>query len=161
MLILGIDPSLSNTGIAILSFNKDVCDIMHASCVSTTTKNDIASRLNIIYNYIDSLLLNHRVNLVAIEKPYINNNYESSMKLSYVYGLILSLVAKHSLDYVEISPKEVKKFFTGYGSYDKNQIQYMINILISKNFQSNNEHENDAIAIAYSGKFKNQLNFNP
>ena len=64
----------------------------------------------------------------------------------------MSVALQHKLTIMEFKPNEIKKAITGNGKADKQQVDYMIKILVPKATPKTLD-ESDAIAIATTAIF--------
>lgn len=157
MYILGIDPALVRLGWGIISQNGS--QIKYINSGICTTKNDmpIYKRLSYISEHITKLIDTYKPSVVAMEETFINMNATSSIKLSYVRGAIMALIGKYDLPFYEYKPNLIKKTVVGVGHADKDQILYLMNIIVSGTPDSINSDEADALAIAYTCLVQNRF----
>jgi len=111
---LGIDPSLTSTGIVLLSSNTRPTEI--ALC-PTTRKY----RLSWFYSEVEKLLWGRRVTYAAIEGPSYGSVGRGS-DLDQLRGALRLLLELRNIPYVIPAPKEVKKFGAGLGGATKPQM---------------------------------------
>lgn len=151
-MILGIDPSLTKTGWGLVKYENNKLHYINSGLIKTNSKDPISIRLSIIANNVENILLNHDIEHVAIEKTFININPTSSLKLAYVRGAILAIFGKFNKKTYEYDPNYIKKSIGSYGHSQKNQIIYMMYMLLS-NLNKDvkiTEDEADALAICYT-----------
>ena len=67
---------------------------------------------------------------VAIEKVFVGANAESALKLGHARGVAILTASKYGLSISEYSPNQIKKTVVGRGHADKNQMKFMIRILL-------------------------------
>lgn len=147
MLILGIDPSLRNTGLAILDTNDH--KIIYTRTIHTDCTEIMQSRLHHIFGFIRQVILNHSIQHAAIETQFFRK-YSSALKVAMVYGACLVACDVHGVKLGHYSPACIKKNITGNGLAGKNLV-----IDTVKNLYGLNEidsHVADAIAIAHIHK---------
>jgi crossover junction endodeoxyribonuclease RuvC len=147
MRILGIDPSLSSTGWAIVEGKH----VVASGTIKTSPKNDFLVRLNMIDNTINNLFLSREYpNLVAIEDIFVykGKSLQTPIKIAKVHGVIISRVLSFmTTDGIKIyAPTVVKQVVTGSGRADKDQVMKMVKLQTDYKGKSNDEA--DAIATA-------------
>jgi crossover junction endodeoxyribonuclease RuvC len=148
--ILGLDPGLLNTGVALVEFENEKASIIKIFTIKTNPKNDIGQRLLKIFTYLRNELNNYKIDLASVEKTLVNKNAVSSMDLSMARGICLLYLAENNIKYDEYLPTFIKKSITGTGKADEFLIQNMLKYYLIDNFNlsSLNHHEIDALAIA-------------
>ena len=156
MIFLGIDPALRTTGYALLEKKGNIISYV-TSGIITTGKMELPISLAKIMKEINIICNTYKPCLASMEKIFINNNPESSIKLSHARGAIMGVIAQNNILIEEYSPNFIKKAITGAGKADKEQMKRMINILLpGYNFEQYDEI--DAIATAYTSTLYQNLN---
>lgn len=151
--ILGIDPALNNTGWAVLK-TSGCSDVFFENVghISNNIKDDYYCKLENIRQKVEEIIDTYKPNILSIEETFVNGNALSSLKLGVVRGIIMSVALKYRLKIMEFKPNEIKKAITGNGKADKQQVDYMIKILVPKATPKTLD-ESDAIAIATTAIF--------
>jgi len=150
MLILGIDPALNNTGIAILQVKNNSLYVIHLTTIKQKTDEQISQKLLFLHQQLQLIIDLYKPNQVAIEETFVNNNPLSSLKLGQARGAIMLTIAINNLPITQYTPTHIKKTVTGNGKADKLQLQKMLNLLLpQQNFSSNDESDALAIAICH------------
>jgi len=154
MLILGIDPGLKASGVAIIDHNYTV----KFSETLYTEAGSLGERLNVIYEGISKVLDAWNPDVVVIESTIYYRNVKTALTLGAVRGTFLLAVAQRGIEVAEISPTKVKVSLTGQGRAKKKQVAYMVKNLVKLN-RDLTEHEFDAVGvcIAYLRSLKNAL----
>ena len=151
--ILGVDPALNNTGWAVVdgngSGNIEFVDIGH---ISNKVSDDYYCKLEKIRQNIEEIIIKYKPTFLSIEETFVNNNELSSLKLGVVRGVFLSVALQCNLKIIEFKPNEIKKTITGNGKAEKQQVDYMVKMLVPK-AQPKTLDESDALAIALTGLF--------
>ena len=82
-----------------------------------------------------------------IYKIFVNKDGVATLKLGQARGAAVCAAISHSLPVAEYSPRSVKQAIVGRGSAEKNQVQYMVGMLlnIKENIQADAA---DALAVA-------------
>jgi len=168
MRILGVDPSLSNTGLALLRYYDNKLDLLGATHLKTlpsskkvkgeTVKNSIQKRL---YNFninLKEIFNNYLPDIVVIEEPVVFRNSKGVINVSYLIGSIITMVTdKVGFDNVIlVNPSTVKKVITGKGNADKDLIKQSVLNTYNFDLSGLDNDEIDGIAIAITG-FKQKI----
>jgi crossover junction endodeoxyribonuclease RuvC len=147
MIILGIDPALTQTGWGLISSHKNNLSFIACGTIKTDAKQDLSHRLYHIYQSIIEVINLYKPDEVAIEETFINTNAVSSLKLGHARGVLMLSVAVSGLKIFEYSSTSIKKTVVGVGRADKNQVGVMIKYLLPKALVKT-EDEADALAVA-------------
>lgn len=142
---LGIDPSLTGTGLGILQCNKHEC-VRSAHRIVTKTRGTV--RLQYIrqaileimksYPYIDN------VKNICIEGPALNSTHQAD-KLGQIRGVLMVMSLDHFVLPTEVPPLSLKKFATGHGHSSKEK---MIMTARDAGWRITNDDEADAAWLA-------------
>ena len=146
-IILGVDPGLNNTGWGVVAANGNHIKYVACGTIHTTTKTVISERLFHINQELIKVMALYQPDEFALEETYINKNAASSLKLGYVRGAIMLTAAQNGVNLTEYSATLVKKTVVGAGHADKDQISYMVNILLP-GAEIGSEDAADALAVA-------------
>ncbi len=135
---LGLDLSLTGTGIVVL--NKD-SEVVYAK----TVKNDLTgpARLVFIRNEIASVLEDCTPTKVCIENYAMGIRSGQSFSIGELGGVVRTLLYQHGYEFLLASPTQLKKFITGKGVAEKDVIM----LSVYKNFGY--EPKDNNIADAY------------
>lgn len=147
MLILGIDPGSRITGFGLVkkSGNRNV----HVENGSFYLKDETAytDRLVTLHNEITKIISTFKPDAVVVENIFYHKNPKSIQKLGEVRGVILLTAALLNITIAEYTPLEIKKAVTGYGNATKEQMQYMVRMLLNLPDLAE-ENASDALGIA-------------
>lgn len=147
MIIIGIDPGLTKTGVGIIEYKNNSLAYIFSDTIYSSTKDHLSERLNHFHKSLTKIIADFNPQIAAIEETFINTNPLSSLKLGHVRGALMLSLSIAKIPVFEYSTTAIKKAIVGKGRADKRQIQMMVNVLLPKvSFQT--EDEADAIAAA-------------
>ncbi|WP_102272460.1 crossover junction endodeoxyribonuclease RuvC [Cytobacillus massiliigabonensis] len=138
--IMGIDASLTNSGIAITTFNKKIIILQ---TIKTTSNTPVKERILFVHQELERLIEEFNVRLVLIE----NNYTGGSKEVNWIIGVIYLITAKRGLEIKTYPPSTIKKVVTGNGRANKKEIKPSINKIFGE--LRTNEHIRDALAIIH------------
>ena len=144
--VLGIDPGSRTTGYGIVELSGQKSRYIDCGCINTGRDN-LAIRLRNIFVGVEDVIKVYQPDVFAIESVFVHKNVSSALKLGQARGAAICAAAMHNLDVEEYSPKEIKKAVVGTGTADKEQVQYMIRLLLSLP-QAPSSDAADALAVA-------------
>jgi len=113
-MLLGIDPSLTGTGVCILSSTT----LMYVSTISSKTKG--IPRLLEIETAIQALLKD--IDVVCIEGYGFGARGRAVFSLGELGGIIRRQLYLSGIPYYDVPPTVLKKFVTGKGNANKNVV---------------------------------------
>lgn len=145
MLILGIDPALTNTGLAIL--DTDSHRIIYTRTINTCSYESVESRLHHIYGHIRQIIHMHEIKHAAIETQYMGK-YSSALKVAMAFAVCLLACEMLLIPIAHYTPSFIKKNFVGLGSADKAMMIANAK-LIYPHVKRMDSHIADAIAVAH------------
>jgi crossover junction endodeoxyribonuclease RuvC len=147
MIILGIDPALTQTGWGVISSINNNLSFIASGTIKTDAKKPLDERLHHIHKSIGEVIAKYQPNEVAIEETFVNKNPVSSLKLGHARGVLMLSSAIAGLKIYEYASTSVKKTVVGVGRAQKNQVGVMIKYLLPKS-EAKTEDEADALAVA-------------
>lgn len=148
MLILGIDPGLATVGFGLVMKNGDKYRAIEYGAITTEPKQIIEKRLDEIYDSMVELLTKYKPDCMAIEELFFNSNITTAIDVSMARGVILLAAYKCGVDIYEYTPLEVKSSVVGYGRAEKQQVQYMVRLMLGLSETPKPDDTADALALA-------------
>lgn len=149
MLILGIDPGLTRTGIGLIRLNqRNEPELVHYEVIDSTAVSSTSSRLIFLYERLSALIETHRPTESAMEKLFFQRNITTAMAVSEARGVATLCLAQHNLPLAEYTPNEVKQSVSGSGRADKKQVQTMVQLLLGLCEIPEPDDAADALAVA-------------
>jgi crossover junction endodeoxyribonuclease RuvC len=115
--------------------------------VTTEREASIPDRLKVIGESVESLIMTHTPDIVALETLFFSKNLKTGIAVAEVRGIILYLARHHGCAVMEFSPQEIKIAVTGYGKSDKAAVTSMVRRLIPNVPGTALDDEYDAIAV--------------
>ncbi len=150
MIIIGIDPALTNTGWGIINYSTEDNKISFVAdgTIATNPKDTLQDRLKYIHENLQLIINKYHPTDCAIEESFVNTNARTSLKLGMARGAIILSFSINNISVCEYTPRAVKQTISGSGRADKNQVEAMVKILLPGCKVPHSEHSADALAIA-------------
>ncbi|MEW6405190.1 MAG: crossover junction endodeoxyribonuclease RuvC [Chloroflexota bacterium] len=149
MLVLGIDPGTATTGYGLVREDETGRLIaVDFGVVRTPAQDSMPQRLLQIYQQMQEIISLHRPESGAVEKLFFQSNVRTAMSVGQARGVALLALAEAQIPVAEYTPLEIKQAVVGYGSADKQQIQYMIQALLGLDDIPQPDDAADALAVA-------------
>jgi crossover junction endodeoxyribonuclease RuvC len=154
-IILGIDPSLRGTGLAVIDTRAEPPKLLASHTVKLGPKLAPYECLGQIADAVEALAKAHGVKEAAIEETIFVQNFRTAQAMGASRGAALSVLARLGVRVSEYAPKRIKMAVTGHGAAKKEQVGRMIQAVFGLSVELPLD-ESDATAAAlchaYSGK---------
>lgn len=129
--ILGIDPSLRGTGLAIVRFTPpDTGTYVTSETISPSRKASLPDCLGEIATAVARLIREHAPLAVAIEETIYVQNFQTAQKLGAARGAAIGQAALQGIPVFEYSPLRIKQAVVGYGRASKEQVARQVSGLL-------------------------------
>ena len=148
MIVLGIDPGTARLGYGVVERQGSQLTMLDYGCIETTKDRPPEQRLLLIHDGIDDLIATYRPEAVGVERLFFNKNVQTAMAVGQARGVVLLTAAEHGLPVLEYGPHEVKLAVTGYGKAPKDQVQRMVQMVLSMKHLPKPDDAADALAVA-------------
>lgn len=145
--VLGIDPSLRGTGLAVLHCQGDRRQLLASHTVRIERAADHATCLGRIAGAVRALLDVHPVEHVAVEQAIGAKNVRVALILGQARGAAIAIAGERQIPVFDYLPKRVKQAVCGYGAAPKQQILAQLATLLGTD-ALRSEDEADAAAVA-------------
>jgi len=129
-IILGIDPSLRATGLAILEVRSGQYRLLKSLTVTMKTKATMPECLGEIYKSVSSLIEDFNPDYVALEQTIFVQNVQTAQILGAARGAAIAAAAVLEKPVFEYPPLRVKQAVVGYGRASKHQVAQTVKQLL-------------------------------
>ena len=146
--VLGIDASLTGTGITVFDLycNKSDMTLVHNEAIQVKSTGE--TRLKAIRDRIAEIISSWQIGYVAIE-GYAFARANQAHQIGELGGVLRLFLHEQNIPFVEIAPSAVKKFATGKGNAQKHEVAAHVQKRWNVMFKTNDE--TDAYVIARIG----------
>lgn len=150
MSYLGLDLSLTGTGFFLLKDNGE-----NISCEIKTKPNDFPSlirRVKFIADKIVDKIKDEKIDLVLLEDYFIGNGSSGSTikSLACLGTIVRDRLLQNGYSYIAVKPSQIKKFETGSGNAQKDNM--LKDVFKHHGFDTSSNNIADACAMAYMCK---------
>ena len=130
-LVLGIDPSLRGTGLALIEFAPPRLPVLlRCHTVRVSPKHSMAVALGEIHRAISKFLDGTAVRHVALEQTIFVQNFQTAQILGAARGAAIAAVALRECPVFEYPPLRVKQAVVGAGRASKEQMARSVMALL-------------------------------
>jgi crossover junction endodeoxyribonuclease RuvC len=145
--ILGFDPSLRGSGLAILDYQTDRARVVHSETLKFHAKESAPACMGMIHQRVSQLIKDYHPDVAAVEAAIFVQNLQTAILLGSARGAGLAAIAQAGLEIFEYPPLRIKQAIVGYGRASKEQVAAMLHSL-APGFESTALDETDAAAVA-------------
>lgn len=153
--IVGIDPGLTRCGIAVVDVraNRQVT-LIAVETLRTDADLELPRRIQLLADQIESILDEHKPDLVAIERVFSQQNLRTVMGTAQISGVAMLLAQRRSIAVQMHTPTEVKAAVTGSGRAAKAQVGTMVAQILGLSEVPKPADSADALAIAITAGWR-------
>ncbi len=144
--IIGIDPGSRITGYGIIN-SDGVNSRLVVGGVIKTREPHLPQRLGEIFTGLKSIVEAYQPQEMAVEEVFMAKNPSSALKLGQARGAAVCAGVEYGMAIYEYSTRSVKQAVVGKGGADKDQVQYMVKLLLNMGYDPSAD-EADALAVA-------------
>ena len=148
VIVLGIDPGLANTGFGVVQRRGARLVALDGGCVTTKPSTAPARRLAEVHEALAELIATHRPDAVALESLYFGQNASSAFAVGQARGVVMLAAGQRGIDCHDYTPQQIKGAVCGSGAARKEQVQTMVQALLSLPEPPRPDHAADALAVA-------------
>jgi crossover junction endodeoxyribonuclease RuvC len=151
--VLGIDPSLRGTGLALIEFTPGRQPLLlRCQTVTVANKYPMAHALGEIHRAVAEFLGDFEVRHVALEQTIYVQNFQTAQILGAARGAAISAAALRHLPVFEYAPLRVKMAVVGAGRASKEQMARTVMALLGHG-RALAPDEADAVGVALCHAF--------
>lgn len=151
--VLGIDPSLRGTGLALIEFAPDrVPVLLRCQTVKVASKHPMPWALAEIHRAVTAFLDDFDVRHVALEQTIYVQNFQTAQILGAARGAAIAAAALHGKEIYEYPPLRVKQAVVGAGRASKEQMARTVMALLGHG-RTLALDEADAVGVAICHAF--------
>ena len=129
--VLGVDPSLRGTGLALIEFTRGRQPVLlRCQTVRVAAKVPMATALAEIHRAITAMLAVAEVRHVALEQTIYVQNFQTAQSLGAARGAAITAAALRERPIFEYAPLRVKQAVVGAGRASKEQMARTVMALL-------------------------------
>jgi crossover junction endodeoxyribonuclease RuvC len=147
VITLGIDPGTAITGFGVVRVEHNRHTVLGYGAIRTSSKEATAKRLETIYQELSSLIKEFEPDCLAVEELFFNKNSATALAVGQARGVAILAGSHAGLPVYEYTPLQVKTAVTGYGRADKEQVAYMVRMILGLQTTPQPDDITDALAI--------------
>jgi crossover junction endodeoxyribonuclease RuvC len=141
MIVLGIDPGSANTGFGVVAVHGGRLVALDGGVIKAVVLADI-------YERVSELLDEHQPAAVAVEELYFGANARTAFAVGQARGVAVLAAEQRRIPHRAYTPQQIKAAVCGSGRAEKDQVQRMVQSLLSLDRLPRPDHAADALAVA-------------
>ncbi len=153
MVVLGIDPGITNLGLGVVEQVSTQTRLLHAEVVRTAHGETASSRVGKLYRAVHQTAAAYQPQAIAVEEQFFYRQNELAYKVGWAMGVVFLVSDQLAIPVFGYAPPKVKQALVGYGQADKNQVAYMVRAILGLKTLPKPSHLADALAIALTHCF--------
>jgi len=150
--ILGVDPSLRGTGLAVLECDGNSYRLLHSETLKLGTKVSSICCLGKIHELVAHLIALWQPRHLACEETIYVQNFKTAQIMGAARGAALSAAAIREVPVFEYAPLRVKQAVVGFGRASKEQMSHTLTQILGLP-QALPFDQSDALGIALCHAF--------
>ena len=149
MIILGIDPGLTQTGYGLINASMRQPFLIDYGVIKPPgVEHVLSDRLLVINSDIFKIIEEYKPSVLVVEDIFYGKNVKSTILLSHARSAVLLAGAQSKMPIYEYSARKVKQSVTGNGNSKKEQLQFMVKAILKMEELPRPLDASDALAIA-------------
>lgn len=116
--------------------------------ITTPPNENSAVRLAMLADSLEKLIKLHKPGAVAVEELFFSQNVKTALQVAQARGVILLCAVRECGSLFEYTPLQIKQALTGSGRAEKQQIQYMVRVILKLKDIPKPDDAADALAAA-------------
>ena len=150
--IIGIDPGSAVTGYGVILPHKNQLTVVEYGVISTSPQQPLCER---IFHELTAIIARLQPSEAAMETLFYSKNVRAALTLGHARGVEMLALRNAEISIAEYSPREIKQSVTGNGNASKQQVQFMVQRLLSLKEKPQPLDASDGLAIAICHYFRN------
>lgn len=157
MIVLGIDPGITNMGLGVVEQVGKQAKMLHGELIKTSHGETAAKRVGTLYRAVYTAANQYKPKAIAVEEQFFYRQNELAYKIGWAMGAVFLVADQLEIPVYGYGPPKVKQAIVGTGNADKDQIAYMVTAILRLSAVPKPSHVADALAIALTHCFHTQL----
>jgi crossover junction endodeoxyribonuclease RuvC len=146
--VIGIDPGTASCGYGIVHESDGRLRAIVHGWWKTAADERLELRLKTIFDGVAGLIEEHRPDAVALEESFVGADARTALSVGQARGAVMVAAASAGVECAEYPPARVKQAVCGYGRAEKQQVQKMVQAILSMEDVPKPTHAADALAVA-------------
>lgn len=146
-ILLGIDPGYTRIGFGFIRERSGKFEPLKWGVIECSG-DDLSAGKREAATQLGILVRTFKPECAAVERLFFASNKRSAMAVSEMRGVLMLVLAQHSVPVSELTPLQVKQRICGHGQADKKQMQRMVGLLLNIKNRIEPDDAADALGLA-------------
>ena len=151
MILFGIDPGTAVMGWGVISAEGSRLTKLDCGAIKPHVKWSLPQKLAFLYDGLVEPIARWKPAFVCIEEAFYAKNVHTTLVLGHARGVAMLAAQQSGAGVLEFSPMEIKKALVGSGNAGKDQVAYMVNLILGMQNETHVSDITDALAAAICG----------
>lgn len=151
MVLFGIDPGTTIMGWGVISAEGSRLTKLDCGALKPKSSWTLPQKLAFLYDGLVEPIERWKPAFVCIEEAFYAKNVHTTLVLGHARGVAMLAAQKSGAGVLEFSPMEIKKALVGSGNAGKDQVAYMVNLILGMQNETHDADVTDALAAAICG----------
>ncbi len=153
--IIGVDPGSIRCGYGVIELRETELRVVDYGVIEVRRGVEaVGARLHFIFTHLQAILARTVPQEAAIESLFYARNAQSLAKLAQARGVAVLALACAGLPIAEYAPRQIKQAVVGHGNATKEQVRYMVRVLLGLEETPRLYDATDALAVALCHSFR-------
>ncbi len=148
MRVLGVDPGITNLGLAAVVGDAKAARLLFSRVIATRPEEPATLRVGRLFKGVQAAIREAEPEALALEAQYFYRQNERAFQVGWGVGAVLAAAHLAALPVYAYGPMQVKKALVGHGRADKAQVAFMVRALLGLKRPITPSHAADAAAVA-------------
>jgi len=143
--LLGIDPGYDRVGWAIGEVQGTTLKDIWYGLIQTNIKATLLERYQAIDTELSQILQLHQPSEAAVETLFFSQNKTTALHVAEARGVIISTLFRHSVQFFEYNPMQIKVAVAGFGGADKAAVEKMVRLQLGHLIKAQEKVQDDTM----------------
>jgi len=148
MRVLGVDPGISNLGLAAVEGDAKAARLLFSRVLTTRPEEPASERAGRLFEGVSEAIQEAHPEALALEAQFFYRQNERAFQVGWGFGAVLIAAYRAGLPVYAYGPMQIKKALVGQGRADKAQVAFMVRALLGLKAPLTPSHAADAAAVA-------------
>lgn len=155
MIVLGIDPGITNLGLGVVEQVGKQARMLYTEVVKTAHGDSAPVRVGKLYRAVYEVAMTYQPQAIAIEEQFFYRQNELAYRVGWAMGAVFLVADQISAPVYGYGPPRVKLALVGTGQANKDQVAFMVRAILGLKAIPKPTHLADALAVALTHCFHN------
>ncbi len=153
----GVDCGSLSTGYGIIEEKGSSLILIDYGIIRVDSSLPFAERTGIVFDRLSAIWKEYKPQLIGIEDIFVSKNARSALKLGQIRGAAIASAHINGIKVRELAPTLIKSCLTGNGRAEKQQLAFMVCMILGLSEKPESTDASDALAIAITTALRKEF----